>query len=189
MNKAILFSKFRLITGLILVTIIFRIIPHPFNVTPVMAISLFAGATISDKRWSILIPVLAMFLSDVILSLTNHYSLFHNTIFFVYGSILITVGLGWNLQSKKVNVGKTALFTLISSILFFVITNIGVWLFGGLYSQDISGLEKCFVMAIPFFKYSLLGDSFFVMVLFGTYEFISQRFPGKFSDMSAERIR
>lgn len=122
-------SKFLLITALIAVAVIFRIIPHPFNFTPVVAIALFGGAKFSDKKWAVLIPVISMFIGDIFLSLMNHYMLFHDTIFFVYGSILLIIFLGRNLQGK-LNVGKTALFTLAASILFFVITNIGVWLFG-----------------------------------------------------------
>ncbi|MDB5225842.1 MAG: hypothetical protein JWN78_35 [Bacteroidota bacterium] len=170
-------SKFLLITALIAVAVIFRIIPHPFNFTPVVAISLFAGAKFRDKKWAILIPVISMFISDILLSVMNHYTLFHDTIFFVYGSILLIIFLGRNLQGDKLNFGKTAVFTLVSSILFFVITNIGVWLFGGLYSMDAAGFTKCFAMAVPFFKYTLLGDAFFVTVLFGIYEYVSRKYP------------
>lgn len=168
-------SKFALITGLILAAAISRVIPHPFNFTPITAVALFAGAKFSDKRWSIIIPVAAMFLSDVLLSLMNHYPLFHNTIFFVYGSFLLIIILGWNLQSKKLQPVKIGLFTLLSSVLFFVITNIGVWIFGEMYTLDRAGFIKCFAMALPFFKYTLMGDAFFVTVLFGVYEFASKR--------------
>lgn len=163
-------SKFAWITGLILAAVISRVIPHPFNFTTVAAVALFAGAKFRDKIWSIIIPMAAMFLSDVLLSLMNHYPLFHNTILFVYGSFLIMIVLGWKLQSNKLQPGKIAVYTLISSVLFFVITNIGVWLFGGLYDLNQEGLIKCFAMALPFFKYSLMGDAFFVTVLFGVYE-------------------
>ncbi|MBK9329421.1 MAG: hypothetical protein IPM95_08955 [Sphingobacteriales bacterium] len=116
-------SKFWVITGLITATVIFRLIPHPFNVTPVMAMALFAGAKFQDKRWSLLIPVLTMLVSDVLLSYINNYTLLHNTIFFVYGAILLSVCLGWLLHSDKINVVKTAAVTLVSSVLFFIITN------------------------------------------------------------------
>lgn len=169
-------TKVLLITGLIFAVVIFRIIPHPFNFTPVLAMSLFAGAKLNNKKWSILIPVAALFLSDIILSFMNNYPLFHNTIFFVYGAIILTVLMGWNLSSNKLQVGKTAILTIISSVLFFVITNLGVWMFSNLYSLDTSGLINCFAMAIPFFKYSLLGDAFFVAVLFGAYQWIASRY-------------
>lgn len=181
-------SKFWVITGLITATIIFRLIPHPFNVTPVMAMALFAGAKFQDKRWSLLIPVLTMLVSDVLLSYINNYTLLHNTIFFVYGAILLSVCLGWLLHSDKINVVKTAAVTLVSSVLFFIITNLGVWMFGGLYTADADGLVKCFIMAVPFFQYSLLGDIFFVAVLFGAYEWIKSTYP-KSLGMSAERVR
>jgi hypothetical protein len=182
-------KNFWLVCGLIAVAVIFRIIPHPFNFTPVMAISLFAGAKFRDKKWSLIIPVVAMFLSDILLAYMNHYPVFHNTIFFIYGSILLIIALGWKLQSEKLNVSKTALFTLFSSILFFVISNLAVWVFGGLYTADADGLMKCFAMAVPFFKYTLLGDAFFVTVLFGVYEFAARRIQIANAQLQTEAIR
>jgi hypothetical protein len=187
MIKNISTTKFWLITGLILAAIIFRIIPHPFNLTPVTAIALFAGAKFRDKKWSVIIPVAAMFLSDMLLSVMNHYDFFHNTIFFVYGAFLLIIVLGWNLQSNKLQTGKTALFAVLSSVLFFIITNFAVWVFGGLYTLDADGFVKCFILAIPFFKSTLLGDLFFSALLFGAYEFVVSRYPGVSNDLSLEK--
>lgn len=168
-------NNFWLITGLILAAVIFRIIPHPFNITPMIAVALFAGAKFQDKKWAILIPVVSLFISDAILSYTNHYELLHSTIFFTYGSILLIIFLGGLLNSGKLNIGKTIGLSLVSSLIFFIVSNFGVWLFGNLYTLDISGLTKCFVLAIPFNKFSWLGDLFFVFALFGIYEIVANK--------------
>ena len=168
-------NNFILITGLILVAVIFRIIPHPFNITPIIAVALLAGAKFQDKKWAIVIPVASLFISDVILSYVNHYELLHSTILFTYGSVLLIILLGRFLYRDKLNITKTIGLSLISSLLFFLISNFGVWLFGNLYTLDISGLIKCYVMAIPFNKFSWAGDLFFVFVLFGAYELMSNR--------------
>ncbi len=179
MEKSRLNNSFWLITGLIVLAVIFRIISNQlnlFNFTPMIAIALFAGAKFKDKIWAIIIPVLSFFISDAILAYLNNYSLFHNTILFTYGTILLIILLGRFLNSKKINIVKTTGLTLISSTLFFVITNTGVWLFGSMYSFDFSGLTSCFIMAIPFFKYSVIGDLFFVFILFGLYELVSNKY-------------
>jgi hypothetical protein len=182
-------NRFWIITALIFAVVLFRIIPHPFNFTPVMAMALFAGARFQDKRWSLILPVAVMFLSDLLLSQINNFPLFHNTIFFVYGAIILSAVMGWSLNSDKLNVKNTSIVTFISSVLFFIITNFGVWLFGGLYTLDGSGLVNCFTMAIPFFKYSILGDAFFVTVLFGGYELIRSAFPKLVTVPVAEQNR
>jgi hypothetical protein len=56
-----------------------------------------------------------------------------------------------------------------SSLLFFVATNFAVWYFGSLYTHDASGLFECYIAAIPFFKFTLLGDLMWTAVLFGGY--------------------
>ena len=182
-------SKFWLITGLILIAVISRIIPHPFNVTPLIAVSLFAGAKFEDKKWSFIVPLLSFFASDIILSFMYHYDVFHNTIFFTYSSILLIVLLGRILNNKKINIGKTIGLTLASSLLFFIISNFGVWLFGGMYSMNATGLINCYIMAIPFNKFSWLGDLFFVALLFGIYEFVSNKYFTNAKDLTAQKSK
>lgn len=168
-------TPYALIIGLIAATVIFRIIPHPFNITPVLAAALFAGARVSDKKWAFTLPAAAMFISDAALAYMNNYPLFHSTIIFVYGALLLSVLIGRTALSGEFNAGKTALTTIASSVLFFIITNLGVWLMDGMYSLDFSGLTTCFIMAVPFFKYSIAGDLFFVTVLFGVYELATRK--------------
>lgn len=161
--------------GMIIAAVIFRIIPHPFNITPLIGIALFSGAKIENKKLSILIPVITFLLSDVLLSYINNYSFYHSTILFTYGSILLIVLLGRYLQNQSFNIVKTTGFTLLSSLLFFVISNFGVWLFGNMYSMNLEGLINCYVMAIPFNRFTWLGDLVFTFVLFEVYEIVNSK--------------
>ena len=170
-------SKFWLATGLILLAVISRILPfHIPNVTPLIAVALFAGAKFNDKKWAVIIPIVSLFISDAILSYQNHYDLFHNTILFTYGSILLIIFLGRFLLNEKTKIGKTIGLTLASSLIFFVLSNLGVWLFGNMYTLNLEGLIQCYVMAIPFNKFTWLGDLFFVFVLFGAHEYVSNKY-------------
>ena len=183
-------NNFWLITGLISAAVIFRILSNTFfffNFTPVIAIALFSGAKFQDKKWSVIIPVVSLFISDVILSYLNNFDIFHNTILFTYGSILLVILLGRLLNSERLNISKTVSFTLLSSLLFFVITNIGVWLFSNMYTLDLTGLTKCFVLAIPFLQKSIAGDLFFATVLFGVYELVSNKLTSGSKDMAWQK--
>lgn len=183
-------SKFWLATGLILLAIISRILPLQIpNLTPLIAVALFAGAKFNDKKWAIIIPMFAFIASDVILSYQNHYDLFHSTILFTYGSILLIIFLGRFLLNGKLKVGKTLGITLASSLIFFVLSNLGVWLFGNMYTLNVEGLVQCYAMAIPFNKFTWLGDLFFVFVLFGTYEYVSNKYFVSSTDLAYEKSK
>jgi hypothetical protein len=140
-----------------------RLLPHPDNFTPVMAIAL-AGGVYLDKRLALIIPLAALIISDMFIG-------FHNTIFFVYGSFLIIGFLGLWLKSHKkpFTILGTTLF---GSTIFFIITNFGVWLTGGgwFYPKTWQGLVECYTLAIPFFRNTVAGDVVYTGVLFGLFE-------------------
>jgi len=142
----------------------FRLLPHLPNVSPVAAMALFGGAYFADKRLALIIPFVALLLTDFILGL-------HNTMIFVYVGFALTVATGLWLQSRVsvVNVFSAALF---SSLMFFVLTNFGAWLLTGLYAPTLEGLMQAYVAAIPFFQNSLLGNLVFTAVIFGGYELL-----------------
>jgi hypothetical protein len=140
------------IIALILVACFSRLIPHPPNFTAIGAMALFAGAHLGSKRVALLVPLAAMFFSDLVLGL-------HPTMVFVYVSVALITLLGrWSWQRWQ---GRSLIgMSLVSSLLFFVITNFGVWLTGG-YEHSLQGLVTCFALAIPFFSYQVLGDLLF----------------------------
>lgn len=143
--------------------LILRLIPHPPNVAPIAAMALFGGAYL-DKRYALLVPLIAMLASDFFIG-------FHSTMPFVYGSFVIIGLIGLWLRNHK-TIANTVGATLISSLLFFLITNLGVWLVGGLYPKTLQGLINTYFYAIPFFRNTIVGDLFYVGLFFGAYELV-----------------
>lgn len=154
-NKNLMLGLFILSIG-----IIARFIPHIPNFVPITAIALFAGRYF-PKYWSLIIPLAAMFLSDLILG-------FSDVTAYVYVAVVLASFLGYFLKDNF-SVTKLGSATLLSSILFFLITNFGVWR-AGWYGFSFDGLITCYVMALPFFRNSLLGDILYTAVFFGLYE-------------------
>lgn len=146
-----------------------RLIPHPWNFTAIGAMALFGGAYFPSKKQSLVIPLGALLLSDLVLG-------FHNTMVFVYLAFALIVILGWNLREGK-STFKIGTLALVTSSLFFLISNFGVWVMGGLYAPTIQGLAQCYVAALPFFDNQILGDLFFSGVLFGSYELAKKWVP------------
>lgn len=148
---------------IIIIAIILRLVPHPANFAPIGAMALFGGAYFS-KKYALTVPLIAMFGSDIFLG-------FHNTMIFVYGSFLITGLIGLKLRNSK-TFKKIIFASLFSSVVFFAITNFGVWLVGGLYPKTLTGLIVCYEMAIPFFRNTIIGDLFYTGVFFLSYAFL-----------------
>jgi len=154
-----------MIIGLIIIGILTRFIPHVPNFSPLVGIALFSGAYLKGK-YSYLIPIGIYVISDIVIGL-------HGIVLFTWGSMALIYLFGRKLKPNKMPV-RIAAYTLISSVAFFIITNFGVWL-EGWYSYSLSGLLKCYIAALPFFRTSLLADFIYVAVLFGTYEYILKR--------------
>lgn len=154
---------------MILIAAFSRFIPHPWNFTAIGAMALFGGAYLPSKSLSLIIPIAALVLTDLILG-------FHSTIPFVYGAFLLTVGLGWMLREKR-GVMRVGVLALVSSSLFFLISNFGVWAVTPLYNKTLGGLILCYVSAIPFFDNQVYGDLFFSGLLFGGYELAKKYVP------------
>lgn len=138
-----------------------RILPHPANVAPIAAMALFGGCYL-EKKYAFLLPIIALFVSDSILG-------FHQSMPFVYGSFLLMVCIGIWLRKRKA-VGTILGASVASSLLFFLITNFGFWLTESLYPKTIEGQITAYVMALPFFRNTLLGDLLYTGLFFGGYE-------------------
>ena len=135
-----------------------RIIPHPPNFTPVLAMAVFMPYLTRDLYSAMLVPLSAMFVSDLYLG-------FHSSMFWVYTSILLGTTLSqYTISMKKtyVHLGSNA---LLSSTIFFIVTNFAVWMSGSMYPLTIDGLLLCYTMAIPFFGNTLAGTLFYVSLL------------------------
>jgi hypothetical protein len=170
-------TRFFALVGVILFAAVMRLVPHPPNFAPITAMALFGGAYFPGKATAFAIPLAAMALSDLVLGYAVYDSgWFHATLPFTYASFLITVWLGLWIKQRRtpLRIGAAA---LTSSVLFFAITNFGVWLVGGLYPRTFEGLTACYIAAIPFFQNTLLGDLTYTAVLFGGFAFMQRYFP------------
>ena len=149
---------------IIAIAVLSRVLPHPPNFAPIAGIALFSGSYLLGLN-AFLLPLAIMLLSDMIIG-------FHSTMPYVYGSFFIIVLLGKQLQKKNSFI-RLSYTSLTSSLIFFIITNFGVWLNGGLYPKNIVGLEQSYVMAIPFFKNTIMGDFFYTFLFFYGFRFLT----------------
>jgi len=150
-----------LIIGL---AVLARIVPHAPNFTPIAAMALFGGAYL-NRRWAILVPLAAMLASDIFIGFYAPIVMFS-----VYGSFVLTGLIGLWLKKRR-NPRNVILAAIGASVLFFLITNLAVWL-GGWYPQNLTGLVECYTLALPFFRNTILGDIFYTGVFFGGYELV-----------------
>lgn len=163
-------AGFLLASGMIMLAAAMRLLPHLPNFTPIAAMALFGGAYFAKKQWAFLIPMAALFLSDLIIG-------FHSTMWAVYVSFALVVGIGMFLQ-RKISVRNVILAAISSSVLFFVISNFGVWISGFCgYPMTFAGLMTCYEMAIPFFRNEILGTLVYSTVMFGSFEWIKAKYP------------
>ena len=146
-----------------------RLIPHPWNFTAVGAMALFGGTYLSSKRMSLMVPMAALLLSDLALGM-------HSVMLFVYGAFALNVILGWTLKDSR-SIPRIGGVTVLSSALFFVITNFGMWFMGSMYPKTVAGLVECYVAAIPFFGNQVAGDVFYVALMFGAFEAVKKYVP------------
>lgn len=160
------------IFGLVLLGIFSRFIPHPPNFTAIGAVALFAGATLTSKRLALALPLVALFLTDLLIGL-------HNTMIFVYLAFVVVGLLSRAYLKQDQKVAKLLLASLSSSLIFFLITNFGVWVMQSMYSKDFAGLTQCYLMAIPFLETQVLGDLFYSAALFASLEMIRRAWPVK----------
>ena len=157
MNKLIDNKKsFILATVVILVLSLTRLIPHPWNFSPMLAVSVFSGFYFRQFYPSLFVVIFSMFIGDVFFG-------FHNTMFFTYIALAVAVAIGLSIKRFKF---KEVLYSaLASSICFFIITNFGVWLTLEMYVKNFAGLMQSYVMAIPFFHNTLIS-TFLYLFLF-----------------------
>ena len=139
-----------------------RLLPHPPNFAPIAAMALFGGAYL-NPRYAILVPLLALFLSDLFIGFYSPVVMIS-----VYGSFVLTGALGIWLKKRR-NPRNMVLAAVGSSLLFFLITNFAVWA-AGAYARDPSGLLQSYVAGLPFLKNTLAGDLFYTISFFGGYE-------------------
>jgi hypothetical protein len=140
---------------------------HIYNLAPVAALGLFSGAVIKDKKYAFLFTLLAQLISDLYIQFfTNMDGFYGISQVFTYGAMMLVTLLGTKMGQPKAM--KVAGFSLAGSAIFFLVSNLGVWL-GGYYGLNLTGLATTYLMAIPF--YSEMGTQFFLNTFIGDLVF------------------
>lgn len=159
------------------------------NFSALEALALFGGAYIALRYVAILIPIAAMFLSDLVINNTiarpffpDHEGvvIFADYMIWNVAAIVLIVLLG-RLFLKKMNLLNGVMGILGATAIFWIISNIGAWLTSGLFPMTFAGMIENFVFALPFLKNSLLGNFVFGAVLFGSYELLTRSYPNLIS--------
>ncbi len=169
-----------LLVAMIVVAALSRVLPHPPNFSPVEAIGLFGGACFARRSWALAVPLLAMFASDLVLGAINggvYWSYMTGLSFWsVYLCIAACTALGFGLRGKA-NGGNVLGYSLIGSVLFFLVTNFFTWYGGTLYPQTGAGLIAAYIAGIPFFQWTVLGTLFYAATLFGGFALLRRQVP------------
>jgi ABC-type proline/glycine betaine transport system permease subunit len=151
--------------SLIIIGILLRFIPHTANFTPVAAIALFAGVYLNKKQ-ALIVPLLLMVISDIFLGM-------HNVAIFTWGSFVLVTLIGCWAKNHKTFKGIVS-SAVVSSLLFYVITNFGVWAMGW-YPQTAKGLLDCYILGLPFLRNFGAATLLYTVVFFSAYELIARR--------------
>ena len=172
MRKEILFGF-----GILVLALVSRFLPHPPNFTPILAIALFGGAIFKSKKIALVVPIAAVFLSDLVLGL-------HESMIAVYLCLGVFMYMGMKLNRKSSK--SVATNAIATAVIFFIVTNFTVWAFGGIYELSLSGLMLSYSLALPFFNWNMLSTLLFSGVLFGAYNLFEKY---SFTEAKVQEIR
>jgi len=148
-------GKTKFIFLLIFIATVSRLIPHPPNFTPITAIALFSITKLDNKFLASLTPLICLYISDLFLG-------FYTINIFVYMSFALISLLGYYIG--KINLSSV----ILSSLIFFLISNFGVWILG--YPKTIDGFLTCYYVAIPFFGFTIMGDLIYSFLIKFIYD-------------------
>lgn len=154
-------SRLPIILSLIFVGLMSRLLPHPPNVTAISAIAWLGTLYLGHLGLSLAVLFSVMFITDCVLG-------FHTTLLFVYGSMLFMVLFIHSKRHSTRDQKAQNLFLsyLLSSFVFFIVTNLGSWWFNVLYPKTVHGLALCYLAALPFLGNQFFGDLFYGVILF-----------------------
>jgi hypothetical protein len=158
-----------LATVMIVLAAVVRILPHPWNFTPIGAMALFSGAMFRDRRVAFLFPLVALFAGDLFVGL-------HRLIPVVYASSLVSVLVGTRLANHR-GILRIGGAVFLGALQFFLVTNFAVWQLFGTYPQTPSGLAACYIAGLPFFGNALAGDTLYATLFFGAFALAEHLFP------------
>jgi hypothetical protein len=160
----------------VLAAVLMRLLPHPWNMTPLGAMFLFSGATFTRKWNSLLVPLAALLVSDyavIHILYGGRYSWFNP---YSWAGFLLIGIIGWALRNR-ITYATVVAGSVAGSVVFFLVSNFGVWAAGQLYPRTWSGLAMCYLAGLPFFRNTAMGDLIYAGLMFGSYVLIRYRRP------------
>lgn len=181
-NKKMTQNKSNILIGSILVVFaaIMKVVTFPHSINPIIAISLFSGVIIKDKKIAFAMPLLAMFTSDLMLEVFNIAPGFYGMgQIGNYLSLLLVTVLGFSM--KKISTINVIGYSIGSSLLFFILSNTNCFLFDNFhtYGTGIQGWANCLVAGIPFVKNAIAIDLCFSTLLFGSFVVLFKKSTNK----------
>ncbi len=162
-------ERLSLIAFLIAAAAFSRLLPHWPNFTAVAAIALFGGAVIKPKWLAFALPLMALVASDAVLG-------FYPQMTVTYLAFACIVPIGFLLKESR-GALRLGAASILSSLMFFLITNFALWPSYGLYPKTSAGVAESYVMALPFLRNALIGDLFYTFLLFGALALAEKRLP------------
>ena len=159
--------------SLILILVFARLIPHPPNFTPIIAVAIISGYFFKNINLSLLILLAAMLISDLFIG-------FYENVIFVYASLLL-IAFVFHKISNKINFKNLFIYGFAGSLIFFIVSNFGVWALGSpgvsdiVYEKSLNGLIQCYVLAIPFFGNTFLSTIIFAYPAIFIYRTLTAR--------------
>jgi Family of unknown function (DUF6580) len=172
-----LMYRMLIVVCFILFAAVVRIVPHPWNFTPVGAMALFSGAKLGRSWKAFLLPLAALFLGDLFVG-------FHRLMPIVYFSFCLSVLIGIAFRNRQ-SLKPLSLATFVGALQFFVVTNFGVWAMENSYPHSYAGLVTCYIAGVPFFGNTLVGDAVYATLLFGGFALLERLVPGLSRNPSA----
>lgn len=172
--------KWALVAALVLVPVAARLVPYWWHFMPLTAVAIFSGAWFADWRLKLGIPLAARVVSDLALGFQMAQP---SEVLFIYACLVVSVLLGWLVRRRRTTVLAPMVAGLTSAVVFFLVSNFGVWLASTpalgpyYYPPTLAGLAKCYEMAWPFFRATLISDVAYTGVLFAAYAWACQLSP------------
>jgi len=175
--------RFYVLLAMVIIAGLSRLIVHLPNFTPIGAMALFGGAYFADKLKAYFMPLLSLFLSDMIIQGIVYQGQYgfplYEGWYWVYGTFALIVLFG-TVMIKKITVANVLLACIVAALAHWIITDFGVWYSGcnvAVYTKDFNGFVLCYTMAIPYLMNFLMGTVFYAGILFGAFELAQRQFP------------
>ena len=172
-------KKLNLQTGVLSIIILLaaftRIMPHPPNFSPMAAIGLFGAAHFAKKWQAFFIPLIVIWISDLVINnyvysiSSSNFVWFYSGFYWQYISYILIIFAGLFIFNRGISLTKMFGGMISSSGIFFLVSNFGVWAGGTMYPKNFGGLITCYAAGVPFIHNTIISDILFTTVLFGTY--------------------